>query len=69
VIRPGGFQLSLQDPDLADQRERATSPCLLQKAAVKALLREALDFREDRWGEPIISHVMPSRLGETKAKV
>jgi hypothetical protein len=61
MVRPGRFQLSLQDPDLADERKRATSPCLLQKAAVKALLREALDLRKDRWGEPIISHEVPSR--------
>jgi hypothetical protein len=48
VVRPGGLQLSLQDPDFPHQRQRASSPRLLQKAPVKALLREALDLGEDR---------------------
>src|SRR5207245_9733931 len=69
VVRPGRLQLSLQDPDLMDQRECTPSPRLLQQAALKFLLHKALDFGGDRWREPIFSHVMPSRRGEAKANV
>jgi hypothetical protein len=69
AVCPASLQLSLQDADLTHQRQRATSPGLLQEASLKALLRKALDLGEDRWGESIFSHVVPLHRGETKAKV